>query len=96
MKKFTLGQLLTTRGVHECMERDERFGQFVTDCLIKYANCDWGSTYAEDAKLNDEAVANGEDRVLAVYIPDWNPKQRIWIITEADRSATTVLFPSEY
>lgn len=60
--------------------------------LWKYVNCDWGDTCEKDAKSNDYAVNHGE-RILAVYKMG---ARTIWIITEWDRSATTILFPEEY
>ena len=45
---------------------------------------------------NDNAVANGDDRILAAYKKKDGKAWKIWIITEWDRSATTVLFPDEY
>jgi hypothetical protein len=47
-------------------------------------------------KQNDDAVKSGEDRILAAYIHPSHPEWKIWIITEWDRSVTTILFPSEY
>ena len=91
---FNLGQVVSTNGVHSLMESDNYFMMFVVDSLRKYIECDWGQTCDEDKVLNDNAVKNGDDRILAVYEKDGLPK--IWIITEWDRSATTILFPSEY
>ena len=65
----------------------------MTEALKKYANCNWGITCNDDAAMNNDAVLSGENRILAVYD---TCKGNIWIITEWDRSATTVLFPSEY
>jgi hypothetical protein len=94
-KKFELGDLVVTRGVYEQMKADKMFNNFVTLSLGRYVNCDWGKTCKEDAKLNDEAVENNDGRILAVYICK-KTNTKIWIITEADRSVTTVLFPEEY
>lgn len=59
---------------------------------MRYVVGDWGDTCEEDAKFNDISVDQGE-RILAVYKRgDWT----IWIITEWDRSCTTILFPEEY
>ena len=62
--------------------------------LQRYINCDWGETCVEDAKMNDLAVLSKEDRILAVY-RDKNGK-KFWIITEWDRSYTTILLPEDY
>lgn len=58
----------------------------------KYCKCDWGDTCEEDVRSNNEAVKNGE-RILAAYMYG---DTKIWIITEWDRSATTILFPEKY
>lgn len=94
MKKLKLGQVVVTRGVHEAMSSDIHFADFVRRSLEKHVNLDWGDTCAEDKALNDFAVKNGE-RVLAVYNYS-DDSQTIWIVTEWDRSVTTVLFPHEY
>lgn len=94
MKKFKLGDIYITRKIDEKMQSDIDFTEFVGGCIARYANQDWGDTCAEDKQLNDEAVSDGE-RVLGVYIYPKN-KKSIWIITEWDRSVTTILFPEEY
>lgn len=93
-KKFDLGRMVVTKGVGEKMKEDRSFQVFVQVSIGKYVHRDWGQTCEEDAKANNRAIRNGE-RILAVYK---QPKTdtTIWIITEADRSATTVLFPDEY
>ena len=54
---------------------------------------DWGDLDADDKASNDEAVRTEAARILSMYK---FPEGKIWIITEADRSATTVLLPEEY
>ena len=49
-----------------------------------------------DRKQNDRALAHGGDRILAAYTHPAHPEWKIWIITEWDGSATTLLFPDEY
>lgn len=90
--KFELGQLVATRGIADMMETNPQFRDDVAKAFTKYQNCDWGITCEEDAEMNNEALT-GEDRILAVYE---TCKGEIWIITEWDRSVTTILFPSEY
>ena len=88
------GQLVTTRGVHELMASDGRFFEAVMAALRRYCQGDWGECCADDAALNDEAAHTpGSGRTLAAYMA---ASHKIWIITEADRSVTTILFPSEY
>ena len=93
---FKTGITVMTRGVADRMEADAQFAGFVTNCFGRYLNCDWGDLDKDDARCNDEAVADGNDRILAAYKREGHPEDKIWIITEWDRSATTVLFPDEY
>lgn len=92
--KFELGRVVVTTSIDMLMTTDSSFCSFVQVSLGKYVQCDWGDTCAEDRKNNDEALNDGE-RILAVYIDNLTNKT-IWIITEWDRSVTTILFPEEY
>lgn len=94
MGKFEFGTLCITATVFSRMDEDKKFSGFVNDSLNRYKTCDWGEISKEDKVLNDEAITNG-DRIFATYIYPADGT-KIWIITEADRSATTVLFPDEY
>ena len=60
--------------------------------LGRHATGDWGDLCAFDRRQNEVAVRDGS-RVLSSYDV---PQGRIWIITEADRSVTTILLPEEY
>ena len=93
-KKFDLGRIVVTKGVDEKMKKDRSFSVFVQVSIGRYVHRDWGQTCDEDAKANNRAIQNGE-RILAVYK---QPKTdtTIWIITEADRNVTTILFPDEH
>lgn len=96
-KKFDIGRLLTTASVFSQMQENMDFGKFVMSSLERYRKCDWGDTNEDDALMNDDAVACG-DRILASYVFKDNDgnTENVWIITESDRSATTILFPHEY
>lgn len=95
MRKFDLGKVYVTSSVHERIEESKGFQKFVRESLLSYIGGDWGDTGDEDKDSNDRAIENGEDRILAVYIyPETG--ERILIVTEWDRSSTTILFPSEY
>jgi len=76
------------------MENRE-FASFIDQCFNRYIQCDWGDTCEEDKRSNRYAVKHGE-RILAEYKHTMHPDWRIWIITEWDRSVTTILFPDEY
>ena len=92
--KFETGQLVATAGVVEKANSDPNFSTFIGSCLGDYTNGDWGNTCDEDAAMNDEALFSG-GRIFAKY-DYYDPEVSIWIITEADRSYTTILFPEEY
>ena len=96
MEKIYLGQLVATRGVAEAMRENPDFNAFVSTSLQRYLECDWGEMADEDKALNDSAVKNGDDRILAAYKNSGPKAWKIWIITEWDRSYTTILFPDEY
>ena len=91
--RVPLGQLVMTRGVNDTVADDTQFAKFVTESLGRHAKGDWGDLCQEDKKENDFSLREGF-RLLSAYEREGLPK--IWIITEADRSATTVLFPDEY
>lgn len=92
---FRTGTIVATRGISDKLEREPTFKKFIEDTLFnRYMKCDWGDVSDENAELNNNALKN-DDRILAAYkIPKSDDK--IWIITECDRSVTTILFPSEY
>ena len=89
--KFNSGLITMTRGIVDLVAEDENFAKFVHDSLVRHIAGDWGDLDPEDIKENEFSLTNGF-RLFSAYSGD--PK--IWIITEADRSATTILFPDEY
>ena len=92
MSKFNLGQAVMTRGIANEIEQSKAFAQFVQASFIRHTNGDWGDLGEEDKQANENALEN-EDRIFSAYVKeDW----KIYIITEWDRSYTTILFPSEY
>lgn len=91
--RFELGRVVVTPGALQLLEQ---VGINVFDLLARHASGDWGDVCAEDAKVNEYAVING-GRVLSVYtLVPGSEDERVWIITEHDRSVTTVLRPDEY
>lgn len=93
---FSLGRLVITCGVNDLIADNTAFARFVTASLQRCRRRDWGEMDASDKKQNDDAVAGEYNRIFASYTNVEHPDWRIWIITEADRSYTTILFPSEY
>ena len=85
--KFSLGQTVTTPNALDTLNQED-----VRLCLGRHMRGDWGDVCPEDASLNDEALKAG-DRLLSVY---GNGERRFWIITEWDRSVTTILMPEDY
>lgn len=92
-QKFELGQTVATRGVFELCKTNPNFKAFVEKSFTRHCNGDWGDLCEEDKNENESALKNGE-RLLSKY--DFNGGTSIYIITEWNRSVTTILFPSEY
>ena len=90
---INMGRLLMTRGVNDLVAEDDDFAKFVTGSLTRHRRGDWGNLTDEDKQENELSLKAGY-RLLSAYEAEGLPK--IWIITEADRSATTILFPDEY
>lgn len=92
--KLELGEVVLTAGVDGWVGNSDDSGRFwaVTAALTAHKMGEWGDVDAHDAKVNDRALKAGGRIISERTIDD----QRVWIITEADRSATTVLFPDEY
>ena len=91
--KFELGCLFMSHGINAERKDNAIFANEITNSLNRYMACDWGDLTKNDKEINDEAVKSGSDRILAAFPTS---KGKIYIITEHDRSYTTILFPSEY
>lgn len=94
MGKFEMGKLVVTAGIDEQMKKDISFTRFVQTSIGRFSNGDWGKLDDEDKQQNEHALQDGE-RLMGVYIRP-GTDEKIWIITEWDRSVTTVLYPHEY
>ncbi|MFC1991469.1 hypothetical protein ACFLVC_01905 [Chloroflexota bacterium] len=100
---FNTGQIVATRGVYDLACQNPDFAKFAQKSLNRHVKGDWGDVDDEDKQSNDQALKQGT-RLLSAYSPREGGDDRfskngvatIWIITEADRSATTILFPDEY
>lgn len=86
--KFSVGRTEITRGAHAQITSQE-----IALSLMRHAVGDWGDLEPEDAARNDVALAT-EGRLLSVFYTASHV--RFYVITEADRSATTILLPHEY
>jgi hypothetical protein len=88
--KFSLGQIVSTPGALELLEKNN---ENASTYLQRHQQGDWGELCDEDREMNDQALIDGS-RILSAY--EVGSEEKIWIITEWDRSATTILLPSEY
>ena len=88
-----LGKMLVTESVTEKMLTNHFFFTFVLYSLSRYLDGDWGDLSVDDKEMNDDAVKQHNNRIFAKYVI---PGDEIYIITEENRSVTTILFCSEY
>lgn len=88
LPKFSPGRLVATPNA-----LDHISGTDIQAAIRRHLSGDWGEVGSEDRQTNDEALQRG-GRLLSVYrTPE---KVAFWIITEHDRSVTTVLMPEDY
>lgn len=100
--RFSLGQVVATPAALALLAVH---GVEPAELLVRHLSGDWGQVCTEDALANDEALKVG-NRVLSSYVLPLQPSgrqkgeasqvDRVWVITEHDRSSTCVLLPSEY
>ncbi len=90
--RFNPGHLVMTRSVSETVSLDTDFAEFILNAVMRHINAEWGDVCTEDKLSNFEALQNG-GRLLSAYHLD---EIKIWVLTEADRSSTTIMFPAEY
>lgn len=93
---FPLGMIVATRGALELLEDLAPEGVWIEAAapyILRHVTGDWGELSAADWKENRLSVKNGY-RILSAYSTPEGRK--LWVITEADRSATTILLPEEY
>lgn len=106
--QFPLGQVVATTGALELMRITETSPLVL---IARHVAGDWGDCHPEDAQVNNDALRDGF-RVMSVYrLPLMDKEKpeggasppvadteddRVWVITEADRSVTTILLPEEY
>lgn len=88
---FPMGELRTTIGAVKAIEES---GTTELEYTVRHVSGDWGDMPKADKAANDQALKDGT-RIFSGYLLP-KTQVKIWIITEADRSATTILLPSEY
>ena len=99
LPRFELGQLCNTPGAQAVLQRYQ-VNPF--QLIGRHVRGDWGDICKEDAQTNEEALREGA-RIFSVYVlpPPLSESEtltpvKVWLITEADRSVTTLLLPEEY
>jgi hypothetical protein len=90
MMLFPLGQISATPGALQALQQA---GQSPQEFLERHVNGDWGEVSEDDKKENEFSLTHGF-RILSAYTT--RTGERLWVITEADRSYTTFLLPREY
>lgn len=93
MINYFLGKTVATKEIHSTISKNKKFANEITNCLQKYITCDWGQISQEDKEMNNNAVKTDDGRIFAAYDTS---EGKVYIITEHDRSATTILFAYEY
>jgi hypothetical protein len=88
--KFDVGQIVATPGALAALEQA---GQSAFEFLARHASGDWGELSDEDRRENEFSLGHGL-RLLSAY--RLRNDVKLWVITEADRSSTTLLLPQEY
>jgi len=89
MAPLPLGKVVATPGALKAITE---VGANLFDYLARHATGDWGELCAFDRRQNEAALRTGE-RVFSSYE---TPAGKVWVITEANRSLTTILLPEEY
>jgi hypothetical protein len=89
-ENLPLGQVVATPGALDALAKA---GQSEQEFLDRHRTGDWGIVDSDDWAANDHAITDG-DRVHSAYL--LKDQTKIWIITESDRSVTTLLLPDEY
>ena len=86
--RFSFGRIVITPGAASVLKRPAQ----TRELLARHISGDWGDVPPEDAAENERSVKEG-CRILSAYKVN---RTRLWVLTEADRSVTTILLPSEY
>ena len=87
---FPLGRLVATPGAIELIRSAGE--DLLPTLLERHQSGDWGEVSPEDARENEFSIRHGFRIVFSYPVAG----ERLWVITERDRSATTLLLPSEY
>ncbi len=89
--RFPLGRIVATPGALRSLEEA---GQTSAEFLDRHVEGDWGDALDNEDKQENEFSVQHGFRILSAYTT--SAGEKVWVITEADRSATTLLLPEEY
>ena len=92
VQKFDLGTLVQTASVVALVESGKLHSNDVLKLVYRHSRGDWGECDEHDQAVNEDALAH-EGRLLSAYTVRG---VKLWVITESDRSSTTVLLPEDY
>jgi hypothetical protein len=92
-RSFPLGQVVATPNA---LEQLEALGLTPFPFLVRHAACDWGDLDHHDTAANNRALKDGSRLFSSYNLGPDGKHGKVWVITEADRSATTVLMPDDY
>ena len=87
--KVSLGRVVITANAKDLLIMSD-----VDAAIVRHASGDWGELPQDDIAANDQALHHGEGRLFSAYYDSSGTK--FWVITESDRSVTTVLLPEDY
>lgn len=93
ISEFELGDILQTKRIGEEREKNTRFNKEVEDSFQRYCRADFKGMSHSEIELNEIAIENGDGGIFGAYKTSLG---KIYIITEHDRSYTTILFADEY
>lgn len=100
MRKVELGNVFMSQKINLEIIQNPLFAVIVQGFLDRHLCGDWGDLEEEDIESNEFALCNNERLLSSYNLPNEvytkTKENKVWIITEWDRSYTTVLFPSEY
>ena len=90
---FDLGRVVATPGAMDLLVSA---GESSARLLERHASGDWGEVSSEDARENERSLKYGWRLMSSYAVGSEADGERVWVITEADRSSTCLLLPSEY
>jgi len=99
MSLFETGPVVTTPGIRDMMNLEPQAIDVIQKCLDRHCQGDWGNLCDDDKQLNQDSLDEEKekgftyDSLFSSYETDFG---KIYIITECDRSVTTILTPEEY